>query len=501
MPRNSYDVVIDVEPGRQAVDAAIDPEAPFQILILADLSGRVSRGVLEPVLGRRPVFVDRDEIETLPKVLGTEIRLPLDEAGDAEVRLKVDHLDDLHPDHIFSTCELFPALRAMRKRLESPEALKKATDEILGGLARETAPEAQAPTSIITGSLLDQIADQSEASAAAPAARRVKPADPLLAYIHDLVKPHLVPGEDPVQKELLAEMDAQVGVEMRKILHHPLFQNVEAAWRSLDKLVREVETDTQLKIYVLDVSKAELLADLATAADLRRTGLFQILSASPANGEPWALLGCDCYFRPWIDDVELLGRLAMLADYAGVPLLAGADASVLGVKDPARLGEMEEWQTGNPVWDEARTMPEARRVGLTMPRILVRMPYGRNDSPIERFAFEEMEGGSTHEHYLWGNAMYGAVTLIGQAFSQNKWNFRPGQLQTISRLPMHTWKEDGNVELKPCGEVLLTLEAAEKMIELGLMPVLTMKGTDQVRIGMFQSIAKPPTPLQGRWNQ
>ena len=76
---------------------------------------------------------------------------------------------------------------------------------------------------------------------------------------------------------------------------------------------------------------------------------------------------------------------------------------------------------------------------------------------------------------------------------------RPGQFQTLTSLPVHTWKEFGNVELKPCAEVLFTLKAAEIMIHLGFMPLLSMKGSDQVRIGMFQSIAKPSAPLEGRW--
>lgn len=487
---------MDVEPGKRRIDATPEPDSPFQVLIMGDFSGRASRGVVEPVLGRRPVLVDRDEIESLPAQLGAELRLPL--AGDhgAELRLAFATLDDFHADRLYETCDLFPALRAMRRRLENPESLKQTTDEILGGLIRETPREARASSEIITGSLLDQIADEAEEPTPA---RGAKPRDPLLAYVRDLVAPHLVPGQDPKQKELLAQLDEEVGRQMRAILHNPLFQGLEAAWRGLDYVVRNVETDSRLKIYILDVSKAELLADLAAANDLRRTGLFHLLAAAPPNGEPWSLLGCDCFFRPWIDDIELLARIAMLADFAGAPVLAAADPSLLGVKDPAHLGDSDEWEIENPVWDELRAMPEARRIGLTMPRILLRQPYGKDSGPVEKFKFEEMPEGSTHANYLWGNGMYPCVALICQAFSVDKWNMRPGQFQDIARLPVHTWKEYGNVELKPCAEVLLTLKAAETMIALGLMPMLTMKGSDQVRVGVFQSIAKPPAPLEGRW--
>ncbi|MBI2685066.1 MAG: type VI secretion system contractile sheath large subunit [Acidobacteria bacterium] len=498
MPKPSHaGVVLDVEPGKRRIDATPEPDSPFQVLIMGDFSGRASRGVVEPIKGRRPVFVDCDEIDNLPAQLKSSLRLPL--AGDhgAELNLTFSVLDDFHADHIYEKCDLFPALRAMRRRLENPESLKATTDEILGGLIRETPREAKASSTIITGSILDQIAE--EASDPAPK-KGARPRDPLLAYVQDLVAPHLVPGQDPKQKELLAQLDEETGRQMRTILHNPLFQSLEAAWRGLEHVIRNVESDTQLKIYILDVSKAELLADVAAASDLRQTGLFHILAAAPPNGEPWSLLGFDCFFRPWIDDIELLARVAMLADLSGAPLLAGADSSLLGVKDPQKLQDNDEWEIENPIWDEMRTLPEARRIGLTMPRVLLRQPYGKESSPVEKFKFEEMPEGSTHAHYLWGNGMYPCIALICQSFSEEKWDMRPGQFQDIRRLPVHTWKEYGNPELKPCAEVLLTLKAAETMISLGLMPMLSMKGSDHVRVGIFQSIAKPSTPLEGRWS-
>jgi len=498
MPKpSSADVVLDVEPGKTRNDAAPEPDSPFHILVLGDFSGRASRGVVEPVLGRKPMLVDRDEIENLPKILKTKIRVPLEGDHGAELLIPIETIDDFHPDSLYEKCALFPALRAMRRRLENPASLKAATDEILGGLVREAPREAAASAEILTGSLLDQIAE--ETSAPAPA-RGSRPRDPLLAYVHDLVAPHLVPGQDPKQKELLAQLDNEVGSQMRRLLHDNVFQAAEAAWRALDFLVRNVETDTQLKIYVLDISKPEMLSDLASASDLKQTGLFQLLIKATPGGEPWSLLGADCTFRPWIDDIELLARIAMLAELAGAPIIAAGDTSILGVKNPERLGDNDEWQIDNAVWNELRAFPEARRVGLAMPRFLLRSPYGKSSSPAERFPFEEMPEGSTHAHYLWGNPMYACVMLIAQAFSHSKWDLRPGQFQSVRGLPTHVWYEYGNPELKPGAEVLLTLKAAETMIEQGLMPLLSMKGSGEVRVGMFQSIAKPSTPLEGRWS-
>lgn len=491
------EVFLDVDPHRRST-ARPEPDAPFSILILGDFSGRTSRGVVEPLAGRRPVAIDRDEIDAVMRRFEIRLRLPLG-AGGAVADLSIAELDDFHPDRILATQPLFAALRQMRRRLENPAALAAVAEEILGGAARPPAPSAAAPESgIVTGSLLDAIVAGAEPDAS-PSARR-RPADPLLAYVQDLVAPHLERTDDPRQKELLAQLDETIAGQMRSLLHQPQFQALESAWRALDWLVRHTETDSQLRIYLLDVSKAELIADLATASDLRTTALYRLLVTQPVDGEPWSLLGADLYFRPWIDEIELLARLAMIADQAGAPLLSGADPSILGVKNPEDLRHTEEWEEGDPFWREMRQLPEARRIGLALPRFLVRLPYGKLSNPVEGFAFEEMPNRtSVHAGYLWANSMYACVQLIAHAFAVARWQMRPGQFQNIDGLPLHAYLESGSPEVKPCAEVLLTLQAAERIIAQGLMPLLTMKGTDTVRVGMFQSIADPPAALAGRW--
>jgi len=498
MPKTPMaDVLIDIDPQRKTT-ARPEPDAPFHILLLGDFSGRTSRGIVEPLHRRRPVFIDRDEIDSAMRDLNIQLRLPLGSDG-VTADIEIKELEDFHPDRILETQPLFRALKQMRKRLANPATFKATTDEILGGLARAPEhPAAHASSEILTGSLLDAIVEGS--SPAYSNAEKRKPTDALLAYVHDLVAPHLQNNKNPEQDKLLAELDLTIAGQMRAFLHQPLLQNLEGSWRALDWLVRHTETDRQLKIYVLDVSKAEIFSDLAAASDLRATELFNLLVKQPVQGEPWSLLGADLYFRPWIEEIELLARLAMIADQAGAPLIAGGDPSILGVKNPEDLRHMEEWEAGNPVWAEMRRLPEARRIGLALPRFLLRLPYGRLSNPTETFPFEEMPNRtSVHDGYLWGNPMYACVQLIAHAFSVNQWDMKPGQFQNIESMPLHTFLEYGSSEVKPCAEVLLTLKAAEGMIAEGLIPLLTMKGTDTVRVGMFQSIADPPLPLEGRW--
>src|SRR5256885_11740444 len=57
------------------------------------------------------------------------------------------------------------------------------------------------------------------------------------------------------------------------------------------------------------------------------------------------------------------------------------------------------------------------------------------------------------------------------------WSMRPGEVNQIDGLPLHVYQKDGELELKPPAEVLLTEGSAELLMELGLMPLLDRKST------------------------
>src|SRR5688572_14194411 len=52
-------------------------------------------------------------------------------------------------------------------------------------------------------------------------------------------------------KAIIAEIDAKLTQQVNLILHNEKFQALEAAWRGLNHLVTNTETDEQLKIRVM----------------------------------------------------------------------------------------------------------------------------------------------------------------------------------------------------------------------------------------------------------
>jgi len=441
MPRSSTlaSVEIDVAEEPRAI-AEAEPETPFRILVAGDFSGGVGQY-------RRPIEIDRDNFDEVMERVAPALRLPF---GSGEVALAFREMDDFHPDRLFENLAPFQALRDLRARIEDGSALPRANSQ------SSAAPPASG------ADLLAQM--MGEAPAAAPAPKR-SDWDQML---HELVAPYAAPGDDPRKAEMIAQTDRAIAGEMRAVLHHAQFQSLEAIWRGLYFLTRRLETGENLRIFLLDLPQSEL-----TAAGLRRA----------AGDDQWGLLAGLYYFGP--ADENALKEISFVARIAGAPLIAGLAPDVVGL---------------TKAFDELRQSAHARWIGLAMPRFLLRLPYGKNASETESFAFEEMSPEPEHERYLWGHPGIACAYLLGEAFSRYGWRMRPGAVQEIDGLPAHTYRKDGEMQLKPCAEVLLTEDAAETLLDHGFMPLASIKGTDRVRLVRFQSVAEPSAPLAGRWS-
>jgi type VI secretion system protein ImpC len=488
-PSSFAKVEIDVDAEGEPLLERPDPDTPFRILILGDFSGRGNRGILEPKLGGRPVPVDRDNFEEVLEKLAPELRLPW-----GTIRFR--ELEDFHPDRIFQRLELFRALRETRERLSDRATFAAAAAALQ---PKPPAPEPPPPPRAMS---LTDLVEETETRADARAARAL---DDFSALVRDLVAPHLVPGADPRQAEMVAKVDAAIGEAMSDVLHYPDFQALEAAWRGVFFLIRRLETDTELKVYLLDISKAELAQDVSVR-DLRSSGAYRVLveqTVGTPGGQPWAVVAGNFTFTGSVDDVMLLGSLGGIARASGAPFLAAASPSVVGCDSLGEHPLPEQWQPlaaqGLKAWEILRSLSEAHYLGLAMGRFLLRLPYGKDTDPTEEFAFEEFSGAPQHEHYLWGNPALACVCLLGQAFARWGWDLRPGAIHDIDGLPAHVYREDGESRMKPCAEALLTEKAATLILDMGIMPLLSLKDRDALRLLRFQSLADPPTPLEGRW--
>ncbi|HKX83583.1 MAG TPA: type VI secretion system contractile sheath large subunit [Pyrinomonadaceae bacterium] len=480
---------------------------PFRILCLGDWS---AHGEKNPVDRRRPIEVDRDNFDEVMARLDTRLELQLN--GWAEpIFLEFKELDDFHPDRIFDSVPVFTELRELRRRLMNRETYNAAAREVRSSFNVSEESDERSDESVegdvtTSGSVLDAILE----TPAGGSTHKMQPANTseLGRLVSDLVRPHLVSVDENEQGALLAAVDAASGDLMRRILHDRNFQQLEAAWRGLYLLIRRVETNIELKVFVLDLAHSELCDDLKSVGDLTESTLYRHLvgeAVELAGGEPWAVVVGNYAFRSDTADIAALIRVAKIAAAANAPFISHMRPDVIGVGSLFENPDHRSWDLSDDyddgkLWSALRGQHEAGFLGMTIPRFLARLPYGTQTEPLERFSFEEFAGTPKHDDYLWSNGGFVAALLLAQTFSEYGWEMSGRFAQDIDRLPMHIYEDSGETIYQPCSEVLLTEAAAERLMEHGLMPLVCFKNTDRVRLTRIQSVSGPITSLKGRWN-
>jgi type VI secretion system protein ImpC len=418
---------------------------PMRLLVLGDFSGAPveERPSLASRSARR---VDPDNIDAVMKRLEPRVKL-------ASTEIRFQQIDDFHPDRLYARLELFKALRETRAM--PPAERDDQLSRLLGTPTAPAAPPAEAPA---TG---------------------------LDALIRDAIAPHIVKDTSAQTASHRATTDAAIAHEMRRLLHDPAFQQLEADWRGVRWLISNLELDGNLQLHLFDVTRDELLADIVAAqGKLAETGLYRALVDRLPDGDSWSAVVALFHFGSSNADVALLAALGLIASKAGGPLLGDADLALAADEAHALAA-----------WQALRRTEVARWIGLAAPRVLLRLPYGERTDPIEAFAFEEVFGAPAPSELLWGNAALATALLIGRGFTARGWEMEPGDEREIGGLPAYTFVHDGEHEMQPCAERLLTEREIDALLKAGLIPIASRRDRDSVVVVRFQSVSDPPAPL------
>lgn len=354
-------------------------------------------------------------------------------------------------------------------------------------------------------SLLDTIIDQS----------RVAVSELEKGHARDLIGElvdQVLAGEVTVSKDLSASIDARIteldlllSNQLNEVMHHPDFQRLEASWRGLKYLVMQSETSTQLKIKVLNVSKKDLVKDFKNSPEFDQSALFKKIyeeEYGTFGGAPYAGLVGDYEFTRHPEDFYLMEELSHVAASAHAPLISAAAPGLFGLESFTDIGKPRDLSkifdtVEYAKWKSFRESEDSRYVGLVLPHVLGRLPYGRDNVPVEAFDFEEDVDGTNHNKYLWVNATYAYAARLTDAFARYGWlaairGVEGGGL--VEGLPAHTFHtDDGEVALKCPTEVAITDRTEKLLSDLGFMSLVHCKNTDYAAFFGGQSAQKAKT--------
>lgn len=434
-----------------------------KVIVMGDFSGRACSEDAPAQTGYRLLQVAQETLDTLCEHIGPTLRL---HTGPKSQPLTINFrcLEDFHPDSICTQHHLVEPVSA-----DAADKGQRRQDT-----QPPTAPAESEQDTVerLLGKRSLDIERQRAGKGGISSARQ--------ALIQDLVQRLAgqsdTPGSTAPADTLIDAVSATA--RLRTLLRTPGFQVLEATWRSLDWLLRTAEVTENTVFYILDITRYSLFEQIGKGERVEDSKLYRALREQLAGdfGERSDPLWIgDFYFGIGPEDIQLLDGLGQLVSSLGGKLVAAAESDTFEPPpDPARAS----------IWQQFRRTPVSRHLLLCLPRILLRLPYGKTTDPIDSFAFEEMEGHEP-DRLLWGNPAFAcAIVMLQRA--------QGGSAETasaIAEMPAYSYRASGESHLQPATEKLYSERQIDRFLDLGLIPVLGSNRRNIIRIPWLQSLA------------
>jgi type VI secretion system protein ImpD len=311
----------------------------------------------------------------------------------------------------------------------------------------------------------------------------------------------------------IAEIDAALNRFANSVLHHPRFQALESAWRSVLWLVNTLGADMMTGVRVLDARWSELARDLERAPEFDQSFLFdQIYNQEfgMPGGVPFSMMVglYEVQHRPSrnhpTDDVTVMRHLSAVAAAAFCPIVMGVAPAMFGVDSfvdldvrqslapTFRLPEYNRFQS-------FQQTPDSRFIGLVAPRILLRRAYRHRAAGDCGFRFEEDVSGTGEADQLWAPGAVGLANICLRAFNENRWLAAiRGTVQdqvtagVMAGLPIADFETDApETALRSSIEVNVSETLEREMADAGFIPIRRCKDTPHVAIYSMPTVHKP----------
>jgi type VI secretion system ImpC/EvpB family protein len=150
-------------------------------------------------------------------------------------------------------------------------------------------------------------------------------------------------------------------------------------------------------------------------------------------------------------------------------------------------------------WRSLRDRDDTRFIGLTLPRVLMRLPYEDDGSRADGFRFREEVEAPDYRNYLWGNSAFAFAAVLIRTFGATRWfadirgmerDVEAGGI--VSDLPVHSFSTDRRgVATKSSLEVRISEPQEQELARMGFIPLCHAWNTDYSVFYSNPSLHKP----------
>ncbi len=499
-------ITYDVEIG-EAIESR---ELPFLMGILADLSGK-PKTALPRVKERKFVEIDRDNINDVMTSYTPRVAIFVKDTlsksgGQLGVELNFKSMEDFDPRNVIK--QVKPMAELYDTRVKLNDLLGKMDgneelEELLNSIMKDSKIQGELKKSADgKGAVMDKALKQGKLMR--DESQREFATDLMQEFLKQITKGKVTSSNSlAFINQKIQEIDGLITVQLNEIMHHPEFQKLEGSWRGLNYLVMKTETGRLLKLRVFNITKQELLNDLEKAVEFDQSHLFKKVyedEYGTFGGTPYSCLVGDFEFGRHPRDMALLEKMSQVAAAAHAPFITSASPDLFDLDSFTQMGVPRDLtkifeNTELIKWRSFRESEDSRYVALTLPRMLMRMPYGEKTHPVEGINFEEDIDGTDNSKFCWGNASYALAERINYAIALHSW---PAAIRgvegggLVEGLPAYTFKTtDGDIALKCPTEIAITDRREKELSDLGFISLCHGKGNDYAAFFGIQTTQQP----------
>lgn len=458
-----------IELGKQSDNQTSSRPGDLQLtfVVLGSFAGTQDSGTLLGSSKNALRRIDQDNYESFLSQLNPS--LVIDLAGCKEpLILTFENLEDFHPDQLYKKLSLLDI---------APDSASQNPQPPISDQNQPSADDKESNQQTLSRLLGERSLSNTPGSSSISQEKSAQ----IESIVGRLVNNSLQENRDREndQNQEPSDLHESIPELLRSVLHHPEFQRLESHWRGLDWLLRNLELDDLDDIYALNLRSDDWDIYSQQDLDIVQTDLYKTLQArfgDRSSSEQKFILICDKQISPSSKDLQLLDKLGQIAASLDAQLIAGAEDEFIP-SDQSKPDDLDQWiafQNGQ----------FANRVSLVLPRLLLRLPYGAQYDPTDDFSFEELAQEWSSAELLWGSPSY-ALAVVLAAYNRLS---NPQEASSLSDCPAFAYSLDGETHLQPCTEHLFREKQLERILQLGLIPIIGSRRSNLIKLPWFPQL-------------